>query len=76
LASAEKKKGFSANGKKPEKYTEEIREQARVYSGDAARIPYCLIRSLSFYELRISIRTRNERAKHAAELLGVGTDEM
>jgi hypothetical protein len=52
-------KGFSANGKKPGKYTDEIREQAVGMFG----------------RCRSDFKTRSECAKHVAEPLGVGTDE-
>jgi transposase len=55
----EKKKGFSANGKKPGKYPDEIREQAVGMFG----------------RCRSDFKTRSECAKHVAELLGVGTEE-
>jgi transposase len=81
----EKKKGFTANGKKPGKYPGEIKEQA------VGNVRLCLtppLASLSCFALRLKprktgmfgrcrpdFRTRSECAGHVAELLGVGTDE-
>jgi transposase len=55
----EKKKGFSASGKKPGKYPDEIRKQAVDM----------------FARCRYDFKTRSECARHIAELLGIGTEE-
>jgi transposase len=55
----EKKKGFTARGKKPGKYPDETGEQAVGMFG----------------RRRPDFKTRSECARHVAELLGVGTDE-